>query len=496
LFEGDAVTLINETNNYFGSLRRNIKSLATKSGYKKYFESWQPDAGSEQELVVEDLRDLFVEARIDPRIEQALPLLAKIQEQNMKQADIFETWANRLVEGTWAIPDTEEKMTQLKLFLSQPQPVGADADAATSALSDILGDDSLFDMLEELAETDPDSDARPVVKAWLDANQNYPEILAIVRELEAEPDVDQEVSMTAQDLPDQQANMREGDNLANPLEEVMSPGAMGMFPEDQDMAETSISTQVNLPKWQIGLPVFVKHLGQKGKIASLGNDSAIVDVGMRQYRVPLDGLKRYPSQGVAEGSNELYQKAIRKYAQQVANDYLGGGNDYLYGANKFDSEMFGVDPKQAQQDFKTLFAQLTKQQGVAEGSSDTVYPNAEVIKSKNGKPIGEIYQDGNSWGAFHYRADRGYDLIDSREDAIEALRDLHQETGRSRPDYTFKGVAEGQCNMTEAGENCPVHGMAECWVGEVATDPKGWKQPTGAAFESSLARIKSLALLK
>ena len=82
-------------------------------------------------------------------------------------------------------------------------------------------------------------------------------------------------------------------------------------------------------------------------------------------------------------------------------------------------------------------------EGVAEGSSDTVYPNAEVIKSKNGKPVGEIYQDGNSWGCFHYKADRGYDFIDSREEAIEALKDLHQETGRSRPDYTVKGVAEG-----------------------------------------------------
>ena len=77
------------------------------------------------------------------------------------------------------------------------------------------------------------------------------------------------------------------------------------------------------------------------------------------------GLTRSKT-GVAEGSDELYQKAIRKYAQRVANDYLGGGNEYLYGANKFDSEMFGVDPKQAQQDFKTLFAQLTKQQGVAD----------------------------------------------------------------------------------------------------------------------------------
>lgn len=83
------------------------------------------------------------------------------------------------------------------------------------------------------------------------------------------------------------------------------------------------------------------------------------------------------------------------------------------------------------------------QAGVAEGLNDTVYPGAEVIKSKNGKPVGEIYQDGNSWGAFHYKADRGYDFIDSREDAVQALKDLHQETGRSRPDYTIKGVAEG-----------------------------------------------------
>jgi hypothetical protein len=78
----------------------------------------------------------------------------------------------------------------------------------------------------------------------------------------------------------------------------------------QGVAEASISTQVSLPKWKIGLPVFVKHLGQKGKIASLGNDSAIVDVGMRQYRVPLDGLKRYPSQGVAEEWSQKYKKSI------------------------------------------------------------------------------------------------------------------------------------------------------------------------------------------
>ena len=82
------------------------------------------------------------------------------------------------------------------------------------------------------------------------------------------------------------------------------------------------------------------------------------------------------------------------------------------------------------------------EQGVAEGSNDTIFPNAEVIKSRNGRPVGEIYQDENGWGFFHYRMDSGNDFIDSREDAIEGLRDLHQETVRSRPDYTIKGVAE------------------------------------------------------
>lgn len=64
--------------------------------------------------------------------------------------------------------------------------------------------------------------------------------------------------------------------------------------------------------------------------------------------------------GVAESSDELYQQAIRKYVQRVANNYLGGGNAHLYGAGNFDSEMFGVDPKQAEQDFDTLFPQYLK----------------------------------------------------------------------------------------------------------------------------------------
>ena len=78
-------------------------------------------------------------------------------------------------------------------------------------------------------------------------------------------------------------------------------------------------------------------------------------------------------------------------------------------------------------------------QGVTEG---TVYPNAEVIKSKNGKPVGEIYQDGNTWGAFHYKADYGADGMASRDDAIEELKFIHNE-------HRQQGVAEGSLNESD-----------------------------------------------
>ena len=45
--------------------------------------------------------------------------------------------------------------------------MGADATNATEQLYDILGDDQLFDQLIQLADTDADADARPLIQARL-----------------------------------------------------------------------------------------------------------------------------------------------------------------------------------------------------------------------------------------------------------------------------------------------------------------------------------------
>ena len=189
VFEGAAADLITETNEYYHNLNRNLKNIAHHRGYAQYFESWKPAEISETDMVVEDLKGLFTETRIDPRIESALPMLAKIQQeaQIMKEADIFESWATNLVEGQpWALPDTPEKMDQLKMWLSEPHPVGPDASDAKDVLGDYIGDDNLFNQLEELAEEDPDADAVPLVMAWIDRNRDeFTEIAELAQNLEA-----------------------------------------------------------------------------------------------------------------------------------------------------------------------------------------------------------------------------------------------------------------------------------------------------------------------
>jgi len=107
-------------------------------------------------------------------------MLAKIQQEAkaMKEADIFESWAARLVEGTWAMPDTPEKMTQLKTWLGEPKPLGPDAEDVTDVLYDLIGDDALFDQLAGMAEEDPSADAVPIVQAWITRNKDQSPELA------------------------------------------------------------------------------------------------------------------------------------------------------------------------------------------------------------------------------------------------------------------------------------------------------------------------------
>lgn len=210
IFEGDTAQLVEKTNAYYENLQRSLKHISNGHGYKQYFESWQPLEISEQEVVIEGLKHLFVTQSIDQRIEQALPLLARIQQQGtaMKEANIFEAWANKLMEGTWALPDTKEKQQQLVTLLSKDLPVGADATNATEQLYDLLGDDQLFDALEALADQDANADARQVIYDRMQELAEYPEVAEVMTQLTV--DTDTPVDENAQPEVDADFSLEEG----------------------------------------------------------------------------------------------------------------------------------------------------------------------------------------------------------------------------------------------------------------------------------------------
>jgi hypothetical protein len=158
-------------------------------GYKKYTESWSPSTiNEEDEVIIEKVRNLLIpEGVSDDRVNDVLPVLANliseyrahkteisessnVENSIMRELAMFESWANNITEGTWALPDSPETLERLKEILSQELPVGVDATNATEVLYDIIGDDALFDNLGDLARDDPEADARFVIVNWLKDN--------------------------------------------------------------------------------------------------------------------------------------------------------------------------------------------------------------------------------------------------------------------------------------------------------------------------------------
>ena len=206
MFEGVTQQLVESANVYYEALQSNLKHLATGRGYTHYFESWTPADIGEQESLVEDLRNMFIEQTLDTRIEQALPTLAKIQQRGnaMKEAQIFENWVNGIMEGTWALPDNPEAQEKLNQLMTGELIVGPDATNATELLYDVIGDDQLFDILGNLADRDP----RANIWDDSDVQARLAELgIQTPQSSEAEP------ADVAQDTAPEQG-MAEGDNLA------------------------------------------------------------------------------------------------------------------------------------------------------------------------------------------------------------------------------------------------------------------------------------------
>jgi hypothetical protein len=96
----------------------------------------------------------------------------ELEEHN--EFDRFESWVMGLGEDSAiASQDPEEQQTakqELQELVGQTFSVGVDGSNAIESLKGIIEDPTLFKQIKEAAKSDPETDARSLVKDWLESN--------------------------------------------------------------------------------------------------------------------------------------------------------------------------------------------------------------------------------------------------------------------------------------------------------------------------------------
>jgi hypothetical protein len=162
-YENEAQSLAEAARTHYRNLRSKAREMIGRRGYRLNFESFDPMRMDSHDVDLDRIREMFVDRQVDERIEQALPLLEKLKSTIMPEVSEFDSWTSQVIEGTWSLPDSSQRFDELKSLMADPLPVGPDALNATELLYDLVGDDELFDSLEDLAKVDPDADARPLI---------------------------------------------------------------------------------------------------------------------------------------------------------------------------------------------------------------------------------------------------------------------------------------------------------------------------------------------
>ena len=443
ILEGVTQQLVTEAQQYYKSLRENLKHMATDRGYTKYFESWHPATITEQEGVVDNIKTLFIEQSIDSRIEAALPLLAKIQQkgQEMKEVEIFENWINSITEGTWSLPETPEQLDKLKTLMTKELIVGPDAINATEQLYDLIGDDELFDRLGDLAARDPRANA------WNDT-----EVMARIKELGIE-------------MPEPSAP----GNPAEPETGATAPVAAEVPPNPAP--QQPVAEEINAMRRAAGLPVV---------------EGRMLDEAGETIEHILDRFKHEVKnfQETGDLDSDLYDALF---------DYYSSTGQMPYGVAKARTG----DPINWISD--KLGQHLNLDEGWKDKLAGAALAGTVALGALGGGGAAKVdpYAPDINTGV------KGSSAVISNPSDRSKTDIKYQSPIKGQSAV----IGEGTCNMTAEGEYCPEHGLMECGMYETLDkpphdDPMNYNAAvTGSYYESRdgdalLARIKSLALLK
>jgi hypothetical protein len=526
VFEGVTQELVESARQYYQNLQETMKHLGSPRGYQAYFESWAPDHVGEAESLVENLRDLFVEQTLDARIEDALPTLAKIQQQgnHMKEAQIFENWINNLSEGTWALPETPEQMEKLNQLMSAELIVGPDAINATELLYDIVGDDELFDILNDLADK---SEGRANIWDDSDVQRRLAELgIQTPQSTASEPaDVPQDTAPAVKEQGMAEGSLnefkvddfnRDDDDddedefpkmFEAPFTAVINgkkqTGTVIIYPGEVTSAEWHLKDAIYIKTGMDNVHNtsdfithaaeyiqdiirlngrghnYVKHLKRRGGGVAEG-DIMSTFVEDRELAEMLKYAGVTVKESVLTDSTGSTLEHIKDTFRRDVKDFTQSGDmsDDLYDAlydYYFDDMPYGTKKARTGDPHEWISDRFAQDIGLDEGWKGA------LAGGLAGAGLGSVVPGlgtlaGGIAGAYagHKIGDQGISdpspaLAKSGAAApqrnapikISAADRLAQPSGPRKASFQ-KTVAEGSCNMTMEGDYCPEHGLAEC----------------------------------
>ena len=493
--EGVTQEITTQAHTYYQSLRESVKRMSTPRGYSSYFESWHPAEIGEQEELVENIKTMFIEQTLDSRIEEALPLLARIQQQGnaMKEADIFESWINTLAEGTWNLPETPEQLQKLKEMMSKELIVGPDATNATEQLYDLVGDDELFDRLDELAERDPRANA------WNDTK-----VMARLQEL----GIDTTGQEPAGVEPDGTEPGIQPEQPVAPTQDMPEEPPMAPISEADDIATFE---SINAMRKAAGLPVVESRNAEGSEYIDelVGKVLALEKPGMSTDRDNDDFYKAVYDELVEIGMTPKAARYKINYDEDFISDVASAYHHFtshpeVKEGAAVDAYMAGKSPALAH------FAdQLDKSHEVKEGSCNMT-TEGEYCPEHGLMECGSMYEMGTVAGSM--APVMGEEQLDEFD--IDALNQMASHPmagtlaaagGAAIGATVGKGI-EKTVNYFQKKKQDKAYDnlkqQQQAGVAEGNDDPMNSNSAiTGAYYESKsddalLARIKSLALIK
>jgi hypothetical protein len=165
----------------YDQVKRTLRQMRGARGFRSYFENYAPSNAIEDDVDVDNLRERFVKKVYDERFTDALPYVYRAYKQQKESVtDVgaeLEEWADDVTESTWSRPNNNDKVTALQELLKSPVMCGIDGIDAKSKIEPIIGDDSLNNAIERMAQDQgPDADATVAIKTWL--SHYMPELLS------------------------------------------------------------------------------------------------------------------------------------------------------------------------------------------------------------------------------------------------------------------------------------------------------------------------------